>query len=61
MYNALRLARGHARPVVGVRLSLRAKATTANVFAHAVPISQRTAAQDGDDYLSGPGDDAGMT
>ena len=58
---SLLLARGHALPVVSERLGHRTKTTTANLYAHALPTSQRAAAQDLDAYLAGSGDDAGMT
>ena len=53
---SLLLARGHALPVVSERLGHRTKTTTANFYAHALPTSQRAAAQDLDAYLSEPGD-----
>ena len=49
---SLLLARGHALPVVSERLGHRTKTTTANLYAHALPTSQRAAAQDLDAYLS---------
>ena len=51
---SLLLARGHALPVVSERLGHRTKTTTANLYAHALPTSQRAAAQDLDAYLAGP-------
>lgn len=58
---SLLLARGHALPVVSERLGHRDKTTTANLYAHALPTSQRAAARDLDAYVSGHRDDAGMT
>ena len=57
----LLLARGHALPVVSERLGHRDKTTTANLYAHALPTSQREAARDLDAYISLHRDDAGMT
>ncbi len=57
----LLLARGHALPVVSDRMGHRDKSTTANLYAHALPNSQRAAARDLDAYISGHRDDAGMT
>ena len=57
----LLLARGHALPVVSERLGHRDKTTTANLYAHALPNSQRAAARDLDAYISGHRDDPGMT
>ncbi len=51
---SLLLARGHSLPVVSERLGHRTKTTTANLYAHALPTSQRAAAQDLDAYLAGP-------
>ncbi|MCY3959457.1 MAG: tyrosine-type recombinase/integrase [Chloroflexi bacterium] len=51
---SLLLARGHALPVVSERLGHRTKSTTANLYAHALPTSQRAATQDLDAYLAGP-------
>ncbi len=53
---SLLLARGHSLPVVSERLGHRTKTTTANLYAHALPTSQRAAAQDLDAYLSEPAD-----
>ena len=58
---SLLLARGHALPVVSERLGHRTKTTTANLYAHALPTSQRAAAQDLDAYISPTADDPGMT
>ena len=57
----LLLERGHALPVVSERLGHRDKTTTANLYAHALPTSQRAAARDLDAYISGGADDPGMT
>ena len=53
----LHLARGHALPVVSERLGHRDETTTANLYAHALPNSQRAAARDLDAYISGHRDD----
>ena len=57
---SLQLARGHVLPMVSERLGHRDKTTTANLYAHALPNSQRAAARDLDAYISGHQDDPGM-
>ena len=52
---------GHALVMVWKWPGRGARTTTADLFAHALPPSQRPAAQDLDVYLTGPEDDTGMT
>ena len=61
MHASLLQVRVHALPLVGVRLGHRDKTTTANLYAHALPTSQRAAARELDAYTSGHRDGAGMT
>lgn len=52
---------GHALLMAWEWPGRHARTTTADLYAHALPTSQRPAAQDLDVYLTGPEDDAGMT